>query len=167
MMTPSGPMIHARTKHHIKPPFSCCCYDDRADATSRAAAILFQCQVLALQFVLLKPLLAIVPLILVRSGVDYYGTPMMLEGSLYLPNVASARMHMHVVLNISVACAFYALLCFYHIVETDLSWCDPWPKFVAIKMVVFVTFWQQAALNVMNGAGIVDEESARAAQVRP
>ena len=89
---------------------------------------------------------------------------MTMEGSSYLPNFASPRMHMHVILNVSVAFAFYALVCFYHTVESDLTWCDPWPKFVAIKMVVFVTFWQQAALNVMNAAGVVDEESSRAAQ---
>ncbi len=46
------------------------------------------------------------------------------------------------VVNVSVVIAFTGLLKFYHAVRDDLKWCRPWPKFLTIKGVVFVTFWQ-------------------------
>ena len=146
----------------INPP--CSCGYDPKNVQSRAAAILYQDQLCALQFVLLKPILALMPWFLDVTGLDrhYYDTPMFDDKG--HPDFASTRMYNHLLLNISVFIAFMGLLNFYHAVERDLAWCDPFPKFVAIKMVVFVTFWQQAALEAMNAAGIVDEESARAAQ---
>jgi hypothetical protein len=46
------------------------------------------------------------------------------------------------IVNVSVVFAFTGLLKFYHAVREDLNWCRPWPKFLTIKGVVFVTFWQ-------------------------
>lgn len=46
------------------------------------------------------------------------------------------------VVNISICFAFAGLLKFYHAVREDLQWCRPWPKFLTIKGVVFLTFWQ-------------------------
>jgi len=44
--------------------------------------------------------------------------------------------------NFSVFLAFSGLLKFYHAVREDLQWIRPWPKFLTIKGVVFLTFWQ-------------------------
>ena len=44
--------------------------------------------------------------------------------------------------NVSVGLAFYGLVSFYHAIMDELAWCDPWPKFLCIKGVVFMTFWQ-------------------------
>ena len=46
------------------------------------------------------------------------------------------------VVNVSIFFAFTGLLKLYHAVQTDLSWCRPFPKFLTIKAVVFLTFWQ-------------------------
>jgi Organic solute transporter Ostalpha len=46
------------------------------------------------------------------------------------------------VVNVSVFFAFTGLLKFYHAVRDDLAWIRPWPKFLTIKGVVFLTFWQ-------------------------
>ena len=51
--------------------------------------------------------------------------------------------------NLSVSAAFYGLLKFYHAVQDDLVWCRPWPKFLCIKGVVFMTFWQGLAINIL------------------
>jgi hypothetical protein len=52
------------------------------------------------------------------------------------------------VVNVSVFFAFTGLLKFYHAVRDDLKWCRPWPKFLTIKGVVFVTFWQGLAIMI-------------------
>merc|ERR1719203_249526 len=51
--------------------------------------------------------------------------------------------------NVSVFMAFSGLLKFYHAVQDDLSWCRPFPKFLCIKGVVFMTFWQGLAISIL------------------
>ena len=51
--------------------------------------------------------------------------------------------------NISIFMAFSGLLKFYHAVEEELSWCKPLPKFLCIKGVVFMTFWQGLAIGLL------------------
>lgn len=53
------------------------------------------------------------------------------------------------VVNVSVFFAFTGLLKFYHAVHNDLAWCRPWPKFLTIKGVVFLTFWQGLAILIL------------------
>ena len=38
-----------------------------------------------------------------------------------------------------------------NLIIADLAWCDPWPKFLCIKGVVFMTFWQYVVLQMMSG----------------
>ena len=59
-----------------------------------------------------------------------------------------------------MAVAFYALLSFFHGTQKDLEWCNPWPKFLCIKGVVFMTFWQGVCIQGMGSMGMVDEKSA-------
>jgi hypothetical protein len=51
--------------------------------------------------------------------------------------------------NISVFFAFMGLLKFYHAVRKDLKWIRPWPKFLTIKGVVFLTFWQGMMISII------------------
>ena len=52
------------------------------------------------------------------------------------------------IVNISIFFAFTGLLKLYHAVRDDLKWCRPWPKFLTIKAVVFLTFWQGLAITL-------------------
>ena len=52
------------------------------------------------------------------------------------------------VVNISIFFAFSGLLKLYHAVREDLLWCRPFPKFLTIKAVVFLTFWQGLAITI-------------------
>ena len=51
--------------------------------------------------------------------------------------------------NVSVFFAFSGLLKFYHAVQEDLAWCRPFPKFLCIKGIVFLTFWQGLAIAIL------------------
>ena len=61
----------------------------------------------------------------------------------------SPQFYIFVAENISIFMAFSGLLKFYHAVEEELSWCKPLPKFLCIKGVVFMTFWQGLAIGLL------------------
>ena len=122
-----------------------------------AASILWQCQTMAIQFVLLKPLLAATPFIIKMCGVDYDNHPPIVHGNI---DWTSPRLYVLFVANVSVSLAFYGLLSFYHVVAKELAWCDPWPKFLCIKGIVFFSFWQDITLQIMSGWGLVDSTGA-------
>lgn len=46
------------------------------------------------------------------------------------------------VVNLSVCYAFYCLGMFYFVLKTPLAPFDPVPKFLCIKAVLFLSFWQ-------------------------
>jgi hypothetical protein len=155
-----NPRLPPRPVEHIVPPCPCCYRIQRP--TTVAAAWLYQCQLMAAQFVIMRPLLTIVPLLLKHAGVcDIGATPVYINGSInwYAPNL-----YVLFTANLSVGVAFYGLLSFYHGTEKDLEWCDPWPKFLCIKGVVFCTFWQSLTIQMLSAAGRVDEHSAAQVQ---
>lgn len=132
---------------HIVPPCPCCYTPSRV--SSVAAAWLNQCRLLAMQFVIMKPTLTVLPYVITLCGYDYQApehAPLLGDGRHV--NWASAKLYVVAGMNISVALAFYGLLRFYHGTERELQWCDPWPKFLCIKGVVFMTFWQGICIQV-------------------
>ena len=134
---------------HLSAPFGCgCCFRNvRTSNRSKANAVLMQCQVFALQFVMFKPILAVL-----NFGVNHLGW----WGGGLLDNKMDWRnpqMYILIFTNLSVSMAFFGLLKFYHAVCDDLQWCRPWPKFLCIKGVVFATFWQGLAINVLARSG--------------
>lgn len=148
----------ARHADHLSPPagcriFGCCrkklggnleCEDEKRQL---ADDVLLQCQVCAMQFVFLRPLLT--ALMFVLEKVDYHG-PMFGPGSPFdhtigggnytvddlgdidlenssghgggMMDYRSPQFYIIILENISVFLAFSGLLNFYHAVQEDLSW---------------------------------------------
>ena len=98
----------------------------------------------ALQFVIVKPALAALTLILVWAGV--YGDQE-IRGDVAYPYIAF-------VYNVSYTAALYALLLFYLGARDLLEPFNPVLKFVLVKSVIFLTFWQSilCAALVSRGA---------------
>ena len=108
-----------------------------------ADAILLQCQLFAMQFVFFRPVTTIAKVVLAKY--QYYG-PWGAEG----PNDYRApQFYVSLIQNLSIFIAFTGLLKFYHAVDKDLEWCRPFAKFLCIKGVVFMTFWQGKSLTVV------------------
>jgi hypothetical protein len=158
-------VIDLLTQHadHLSPPLRLDCLCNRnpwENDRALAAAVLIQCQRMAMQFVFLRPLTTIAMFVLDKIG--YYGptgNPM---------DYRSPQFYIVGLQNLSVFIAFTGLLKFYHAVEKDLSWCRPFAKFLCIKGVVFLTFWQGLAIAILaNSTDTGDkdrEEWARSAQ---
>ncbi|DBA98206.1 hypothetical protein WJX77_005615 [Trebouxia sp. C0004] len=104
-----------------------------------------QCKQGALQFVLLKPILAIIILVLYTQGKYAEGDWGIRNGYLWIT----------IVYNITYTVALYALLLFYLGAHDLLAPYNPLLKFVLVKSVIFMTFWQSLFISILSGAGVI------------
>ncbi|KAH6783192.1 organic solute transporter ostalpha protein [Perilla frutescens var. hirtella] len=91
-----------------------------------------RCKQGCLQFVILKPILVVATLILYAKGKYEDGNFNPLQSYLYLT----------IIYTISYSMALYALALFYVACRDLLQPFNPVPKFIIIKSVVFLTYWQ-------------------------
>lgn len=137
----------ARHADHLKPPMKClkCCFHEDPHESDRAlaSAVLLESQILAMQFVLVRPLTSLSSFVVDMLDED---------NSMPTWDPRYPRFYIVMIQNVSVFCAFAGLLKFYHAVHEDIEWCRPWPKFLCIKGVVFMTFWQGLAISLLANA---------------
>ncbi|KAI3788813.1 hypothetical protein L2E82_01591 [Cichorium intybus] len=91
-----------------------------------------RCKQGCLQFVILKPILVAVTFILYAQGKYHDGNFSVGQSYLYLT----------IIYTISYSLALYALALFYLACRDLLQPFNPVPKFIIIKSVVFLTYWQ-------------------------
>lgn len=137
--------VLARNPANLKPPYK---WLNRFfypppnhSANALASAVLWECQVFAMQFVLLRPVTSVLLLILDEAG--YYGA------ATSSWDFRAPQFYILIILNISVFFAFTGLLKFYHAVHEHIEWVNPFPKFLCIKGIVFLTFWQGIAISLL------------------
>lgn len=110
-----------------------------------------RCKQGCLQFVILKPVLVIVTLILYAKG-KY-------EDGNFSPN--QAYLYLTIIYTISYTMALYALVLFYIACRDLLQPFNPVPKFIIIKSVVFLTYWQGVLVFLAAKSGFIkDAEEA-------
>jgi len=143
---------------HLKPPYKFlnCFYHPPPEQSNRAMsnAVLLECQILAMQFVFLRPFTSILNFII--DVMEQYTCTHKendddesdADISNQLAFFASPKFVVVMIQNVSVFFAFAGLLKFYHAVHEDLQWCQPFSKFLCIKGVVFMTFWQGLAISI-------------------
>lgn len=112
----------AQHKDHLRTPLRLRPWKPLDFATTRhkAEAVLDQCMLFTLQFVLLRPITTIALVIsdtIHESRWDW----------------KYPQFYVMMIVNISIGFAFTGLLRFYHVVKSDLSWCNPFSKFLCIK----------------------------------
>ncbi|OQR86496.1 hypothetical protein ACHHYP_10496 [Achlya hypogyna] len=81
---------------------------------------------------------------------DFYG-----EGQYTNPFVAYG--YLTVLLTVSQTWALYCLLLFYHGCHEELLPMKPFPKFIAIKAIIFFTFWQSCMISMFSRFGVISE----------
>jgi ElaB/YqjD/DUF883 family membrane-anchored ribosome-binding protein len=128
----------AQNPEHLKSPIKFLFWTKRKFPTARhkAEAVLDQCQIFCMQFVFLRPVTTIAIIILdaVHESSWDYRYP---------------QFYIMWIVNISIFFAFTGLVRFYHAVQHELNWCHPFAKFLCIKGVVFMTFWQGIVITVI------------------
>ncbi|XP_051633207.1 transmembrane protein 184A isoform X1 [Manacus candei] len=131
-----------------KPIASSCFYGTCClQGMSYSIGFLRFCKQATLQFCIVKPLMAIVTIILQAFG-KYH------DGDF---NVHSGYLYITIIYNFSVSLALYALFLFYFATMDLLRPFDPVLKFITIKAVIFLSFWQGTLLAILEKCGVIPE----------
>jgi Organic solute transporter Ostalpha len=102
---------------------------------------------LLLQYCTIRPLTTLLAILLDRLGLYNEATFSAHSGWLYIT----------VIVNISIAFAFAALFTFYTTLKYELAPYEPVGKFLCIKFVIFVAFWQSVVIAVMVRVGAIHD----------
>ncbi|XP_039541297.1 transmembrane protein 184ba isoform X2 [Pimephales promelas] len=108
------------------------------------------CKQATLQFCVVKPLMAMITVILQAFG-KYR------DGDF---NVASGYLYVTIIYNISVSLSLYALFLFYFSTRDLLSPYRPMLKFLMVKSVIFLSFWQGMLLAILEKCGAIPKISS-------
>ncbi|XP_019191138.1 PREDICTED: transmembrane protein 184A-like [Ipomoea nil] len=125
-----GAIVLNLTGRFLKP--NCCLMTCCFPPISLDGRFIRKCKQGCLQFVILKPILVALTFILYAKGKYEDGNFNPRQSYLYLT----------IVYTISYSMALYALLLFYVACRDLLQPFNPVPKFIIIKSVVFLTYWQ-------------------------
>jgi len=106
-----------------------------------------------LQFVLIKPVTAILAIVLERNGFYHEGRFDLSSGYLYLALIN----------NLSISLSLYCLVLFYMATEERLLPFQPFAKFLCVKAILFFSFWQSCAFIIFTKLNLVDIEHANLA----
>ncbi|XP_052491831.1 transmembrane protein 184A [Budorcas taxicolor] len=105
------------------------------------------CKQATLQFCVVKPVMALVTIVLQAFG-KYH------DGDF---NVRSGYLYVTLVYNASVSLALCALFLFYSATRELLQPFEPVLKFLTIKAVIFLSFWQGLLLAILERCGAIPE----------
>ncbi|KAB2059342.1 hypothetical protein ERO13_A11G275900v2 [Gossypium hirsutum] len=111
-----------------------------------------RCKQGCLQFVILKPILVAVTLVLYAKGKYKDGN--------FSPS--QAYLYLTIIYTISYTVALYALVLFYMACRDLLQPFNPVPKFIIIKSVVFLTYWQGVMFFLAAKSGFIKDADAAA-----
>lgn len=103
------------------------------------------CKQATLQFCIIKPLMSVLTLVLQATGRYKDGDWSM--GSSYI--------YITMVYNLSVSLALYGLILFYHATKDLLSPYEPVWKFLSVKSIIFMSFWQGVLLALLEKIGVL------------
>lgn len=125
----------------MKHPFPLCCLPP----LRLNASFLRACKQMTLQFVILKPITATISfLLLVIGGEDLY------YNSIW-------QLIMLTAYNVSYTLALYGLFLFYVATKDEMNSFSPVKKFLAVKSIVFMTYWQALFIPIIFGSEYSDK----------
>jgi Organic solute transporter Ostalpha len=147
--------VLSRHADHLKQPARCLnsCYHPPPYVSdeAKAGAVVTECQILAMQFVFIRPLTSILAFVyntIYDSNRSSYASDQDFSDTAKA-YFKSPPFFLAMITNVSVFLAFTGLLKFYHAVRDDLKWCQPFSKFMTIKGIVFLTFWQGLLISIV------------------
>ncbi|KAI8580562.1 hypothetical protein K450DRAFT_236226 [Umbelopsis ramanniana AG] len=101
-----------------------------------------------LQFVYVKPFLAVLTMIL--KATDNYH-----DGEI---SWTSAYFYLTFFYNLSVCLSLWCLVVFFYATKKDLKDFRPLPKFLCVKAIIFFSFWQSVVIALLVAAGTIRDD---------
>lgn len=105
------------------------------------------CKQATLQFCVVKPIMAVATIVLQALGKYHDGDFSIHSGYLYVTLTYS----------VSASLALYALVLFYFTTRELLQPFEPVLKFLTIKAIIFLSFWQGMLLAILERCGVIPE----------
>ncbi|XP_054418727.1 transmembrane protein 184C [Pteronotus mesoamericanus] len=135
-------ILEAKDQQKHFPPLCCC------PPWTMGEVLLFRCKLGVLQYTVVRPFTTIIALICELLSV--YD-----EGNFSFSN---AWTYLVIINNMSQLFAMYCLLLFYKVLKEELSPIQPVGKFLCVKLVVFVSFWQAVVIALLVKVGVISEK---------
>ncbi|KIR30611.1 hypothetical protein I309_00749 [Cryptococcus deuterogattii LA55] len=98
-----------------------------------------------MQYVILRPLISIIGIIC-----EYYGVLCPEQYSVHF-----AEVYLDAIDFVSISIALYGLIVFYVLCKDELKGKRPLSKFLAIKLIVFFTFYQNFLFSILQSHGVI------------
>ncbi|KIY70667.1 DUF300-domain-containing protein [Cylindrobasidium torrendii FP15055 ss-10] len=134
-------MLHGRPPK--EPPFPINIFKHELDASDPYTFLYLKRGIL--QYVQLKPILALATVIFKATGTYNEGDLRANSGYLYVS----------IVYNISICVSLYCLAMFWIVVNDDLKPFRPFPKFLCVKGILFFSFWQAFLISILVATGTI------------
>uniref|UniRef100_A0A8C6U1S5 Transmembrane protein 184C n=1 Tax=Neogobius melanostomus TaxID=47308 RepID=A0A8C6U1S5_9GOBI len=136
-------MLEVQEQQRHLPPLCCC-----PPWPMESEVLLLRCKLGVLQYTVVRPVTTVIALICQLCGVYDEG------------NFSSKNAWTYLVIfnNMSQLFAMYCLVLFYRALRDELSPIKPVGKFLCVKMVVFVSFWQAVFIALLVKAGVISED---------
>ncbi|KAJ3333550.1 hypothetical protein HDU76_006857 [Blyttiomyces sp. JEL0837] len=112
---------------------------------SLCQAFLVNSKILILQYVVVRPTMTVLAFIMASLHVLCPQTMSPKYGEFWVVSINL----------VSVTIAMYALIMFYIVVHHEIEEHKPFWKFVAVKFVVFFSFWQSIVIGILDSAGAI------------
>ncbi|XP_029615537.1 transmembrane protein 184C isoform X1 [Salmo trutta] len=135
-------MLEVQEQQKHLPPLCCC------PPWAMGEVLLFRCKLGVLQYTVVRPVTTVIALACQLCGV--YD-----EGNFSNRN---AWTYLVLVNNISQLFAMYCLVLLYKALKDELSQIRPVGKFLCVKMVVFVSFWQAVLIAILVKVGVISDK---------
>nr|XP_029511245.1 transmembrane protein 184C-like isoform X1 [Oncorhynchus nerka]XP_029511246.1 transmembrane protein 184C-like isoform X1 [Oncorhynchus nerka] len=135
-------MLEVQEQQKHLPPLCCC------PPWAMGEVLLFRCKLGVLQYTVVRPVTTVIALVCQLCGV--YD-----EGNFSNRN---AWTYLVIVNNISQLFTMYCLVLLYKALKDELSQIRPAGKFLCVKMVVFVSFWQAVLIAILVKVGVISDK---------
>ncbi|KAK1791183.1 hypothetical protein P4O66_013146 [Electrophorus voltai] len=152
-------MLEVQEQQTHLPPLCCC------PPWPMGEVLLLRCKLGVLQYTVVRPVTTVIALICQLSGVYDEGNFSSGNAWTYLvivnnlSQLVSASLHSSFcsVICEQAAFAMYCLVLFYKALREELSPIKPVGKFLCVKLVVFVSFWQAVFIALLVKVGVISD----------
>ncbi|KAM9426766.1 transmembrane protein 184C-like isoform 1-T1 [Pholidichthys leucotaenia] len=135
-------MLEVQQQQPHLPPLCCC------PPWPMGEVLLFRCKLGVLQYTVVRPVNTVIALICQLCGV--YD-----EANFSFRNAWS---YLVIINNISQLFAMYCLVLLYRALREELTPIRPVGKFLCVKLVVFVSFWQAVLIAILVKVGVISDK---------